>query len=104
MNYFAQVVHKLWMTGGILMHTIHKPVYDMEFCRPQPVDCGFFTPIFDDLTTQISGGFNSVHIFCTRFPQVFHKLWVNYIHVIPQRFGMISGMSSWWSLSRLKLS
>ena len=93
MDYFGLFVHKLWMIGGILMHSIHKHVSDMVIYRPQPVDCDFFTPIVGDLTTRISSNFNSVHTFNICYPQVIHKLWVNYKHVIPQLFGMISGMS-----------
>jgi len=57
------------------------------------VDKKFFTPIIWDLTTQNLRGFHSFHTCNKSYPQVIHILWVNYIHVIPQRFGMISGMS-----------
>ena len=93
MDYFAQFVQKLWMTGGILMHSIHIQASDMGIHHPQPVDYKFCTPIVSDLTTRISTNFNSVHTFNICFPQVMHKLWVNYTHVIPQGFGLKSGMS-----------
>jgi len=93
-DYFAHVVHKLWSDGGILIHTIHKPMSDKGIYCPQPVDSAFFTPIFVDLTTWIQTSFYFVHIFTTSYPQVMHKLWVNYTRVIPQWFGINSGMSS----------
>ena len=86
-------VHKLWTSGGILMHSIHKDWSDKGLCRPQPVDGRFFTPIIGDLTTRISSKFNFIHTFNFRYPQVMHKVCVNYTDVIPQGFGMISGMS-----------
>jgi len=92
-DYFAQVVHKMWMSGGILIHSIHKPLFDLAIQYPQPVDRYFFTPIIRDLTTQNLREFNFLHNCNKRYPQVMHTLWVNYIHVIPGCFGMISGMS-----------
>lgn len=93
MDYFALFVHKLWTSSGILMHSIHKDAPDMGGCSPQPVDGEFSTPIIGDLTTRISSNFNSIHTFNFRYPQVMHKVCVNYTDVIPQGFGMISGMS-----------
>lgn len=93
MDYFAQVVHKLWIKGGILMHSIHKPLFDKVFCRPQAVEMTLFTPVIGDLTTEYLGKFNFFHTCPKSYPQVMHMVWVNYTHVIPQLFGIFAGMS-----------
>lgn len=86
-------MHKLWTRRGILIHSIHKPLPDKVLCRPQPVDHQVFTPIIFDLTSRFLLIFNSIHNLTSSCPQVMHRLWVNYSHVIPQTFGVSSGMS-----------
>lgn len=86
-------VHKLWVMSGLLMHSIHTQASDLGVCYSQAVDSKIFTPIIRNLTTRIQGHFNSFHIFTMSYPQVVHKVWVNYMHVIHMQFGVISGMS-----------
>ena len=93
MNYFAHNVHKLWMTGGTLMHSIHKHPSDLVLCNPQDVDKQIYTPIIRDLTTENLRNFNFLVIRNESYPQVLHRLGVNYTFVIPEQFRMISGMS-----------
>lgn len=88
-----ELVHKLWTDSGILIHSIHKHGSDKGLSRPQPVDEQIFTPIIFDLTSRFLLTFNSIHNFTMSCPQVMHRLWVNYSHVIPQAFGVSSGMS-----------
>ena len=75
------------------MHSIHKPLSDLDLYRPQPVNSEFFTPIIRDLTTRNLRNFNFSVIRGQSYPQVLHKLGVNYIRVTPEHFRMISGMS-----------
>lgn len=82
MDFVVDSVHKLWIISGILMHSIHKLESDLGVYIISAVDYLIFRPIFRDLTTRFIHEFNTFHTVDRSYPQVMHRLWVNYTHVI----------------------